>query len=90
MKIGKTGHPRYLLVQARIVLHRATTEWEEAKIDRVILAREAGIMPHCLLLGKSGQAYWRCTLHSAKAAWYGGYFGEIDASTIRRTNLEDQ
>jgi hypothetical protein len=37
--VGEAGQPRHLLVEARIMLHRARTEREEAEVDPVILAR---------------------------------------------------
>src|SRR3546814_1028244 len=37
--IGKARQPRDLLVEARVVLHRARAEREQPEVDRVILAR---------------------------------------------------
>ena len=54
--VGEAGHPRDLLVEPRIVLHRARAEREQAEVDRVILAAEAGIVAHRLGLGEAGQA----------------------------------
>ncbi len=53
--IGKAGQPCKLFVEARIVLHRARTERERAKVDAVIEPREPRIVPHCLGLGQAGQ-----------------------------------
>ena len=54
--VGKTGQPRHLLVEARVVLHRATAKREEAEVDAVILTRQAGVMAHGLGFGKARQA----------------------------------
>src|SRR3546814_374509 len=54
--IGKARQPRDLLVEARVVLHRARAEREQPEVDRVILAAEPRIMPHRLGLGEAGQA----------------------------------
>jgi hypothetical protein len=53
--IGKAGQPRDLFVQARIVLHRARTQRERAKVDGIVLARQAGVMAHGFGLGKPRQ-----------------------------------
>ena len=50
VNIGKARHPRDLFIQARIVLHRATAQREEAEINGVILAAEARIMAHSFRL----------------------------------------
>ncbi len=46
VNVGKAGHPRDLLVQARIVLHRARTEREEPEVDRVVLPAEPRVVAH--------------------------------------------
>ena len=38
MHIGEARHPGDLLVEARIVLHRAAAEREEPEIDGIVLA----------------------------------------------------
>ena len=40
-------HPRHRLVEARVVLHRARAEREEAQIDAIVLAAEARVVAHC-------------------------------------------
>ncbi len=54
--VGEARHPRDLLVEPGIMLHRARAEREEAEIDRIILAAEAGVVPHRLGLGQPGEA----------------------------------
>ena len=56
MQIGKAGQPRQLLVEPRVVLHRARAERVEAAVDRVVLLRQPGEMPHDLRLAEPGQA----------------------------------
>ena len=38
MNIGKARQPRHLLVEARIVLHRARPKRKQAKVDGIVLA----------------------------------------------------
>ena len=56
MDIGKARHPRNLLVEARVVFHRAGAEGKQAQIDGVVLPGKARIVPHCLGFGKAGKA----------------------------------
>ena len=42
--VGKAGEARDLLVEARIVLHRARAEREEAEIDGIVFLTEAHIV----------------------------------------------
>ena len=67
MDVGEARHPRHLLVEPRIVLHRARAEREQAEVDRVILAAEPGIMAHRLGLGEAGEADRRVALEAAEA-----------------------
>src|SRR3546814_11089454 len=46
MDVGKAGHPRDLFAEARIMLHRAAAEREEAEVDGVVLTAEARIVAH--------------------------------------------
>ena len=54
--IGETGHPRDLFIEARIMLHRAGAEGEQAKVDGVILSAKARIMAHRFLFGEARQS----------------------------------
>ena len=56
MDVGEAGQPRHLLVEPRIVLHRARAEREQAEVDRIILPAEPGVMAHRLRLGEAGKA----------------------------------
>src|SRR5690242_7765898 len=56
MDVREAGQPRDLLVQPRIVLHRARAEREQAEIDRVILAAEARVVADGFRLRQAGKA----------------------------------
>ena len=56
MEVGETGQPRQLLVEARVVLHRARAERVEPAVDRVVLLRQPGEMAHHLRLAEARQA----------------------------------
>ncbi len=56
MDVGEARQARHALVEARIVLHRAGAEREQAQVDRVVLAAEARIVAHRLRLGQAGEA----------------------------------
>src|SRR3546814_17987611 len=54
--VGEARHPRDLFIEARIMLHRAASEREEAEVDRIILSRQARVMPDRFGLAESWQA----------------------------------
>ena len=88
--VGETGEPRHLLVEARIVLHRARAEREEAEVDPVILARQAGIVADGLGLGQTRKADRRGTGEVAQPRGGGDGFDKVDAGGRRIADLEDQ
>ena len=88
--VGEAGQASHLLVQARIMLHRAAAEREQAEIDRVILAAEAGIMADDLRLGEAGQADRPAAFQPAEPAGDFRRLGDIDAGAVIIANLEDQ
>mgnify|MGYP003346471712 CR=1 FL=1 len=51
MKACETGDARRLLVQPRVIFHRAAAERVHAKIDRIIPGRDAGEVPYDIDLG---------------------------------------
>ena len=65
--VGKAGHPRDFLVEARIVLHRARAEREQAKVDGVILPRQARIVAHGFRLGQAGRPIGAVRVEAAEA-----------------------
>src|SRR3546814_7380873 len=89
MRIGKAGHPRDLLVEARVVLHRAAAEREEAEVDRIILPRQTRIMAHRLGLAEAGEADRRGPCERAEIGG-GRVLVEIDAGGLAAADLEDQ
>ena len=54
--IGKSGEPRQLLVEPRIVLHRARAKLIEPAVDGVVLLRQPGEVADNLRLAETGQA----------------------------------
>ena len=50
--VGKARQTRHLLVEARVVLHRARPERKRSKIDRVVLTRETRVVADRFRLGK--------------------------------------
>ena len=65
---AKPGQPRQLLVEPRVVLHRARAERVEAAVDRVILLRQPGEMAHDLRLAEPGQADRRLRVRARRGA----------------------
>ena len=55
MNIGKARQTGHLLIEARVVLHRARSEWINAGVDRIVVARQTDVMAHCLGLGEARQ-----------------------------------
>ena len=58
MDVGEARQPRHLLVEARVVLHRARAERVEAGVDRVVLLRQPREVAHRLRLatGPAGRS----------------------------------
>ena len=67
MDVAKARQPRHLLVQARIVLHRARAQRIEPAVDRVILARQPHVVAHRLGLGEAGQSDSASPLEATEA-----------------------
>ena len=53
--VGESRQARDLLVEARVVFHRARPEREETEVNRVILARQARVVTHGFGLAEAGQ-----------------------------------
>ena len=81
---------RHLLVEARIVLHRARAEREEAKIDGVVPLAEAHIVAHRLRFREPRQSGRDLALHAAQAVGLLLWLGQIDAGLVDRADLEDE
>src|SRR5688500_13116675 len=88
MDVGKARHPRHLLVEAGIVLHRARPAREKAKIDRIILARQASVVPYRLRLAEPGKSYLAVALHSTEPRRVWVEVREIVAGLVDRPDLE--
>ena len=90
MHIGKARHARDLFIQPRIMLHRATSQREEAQINRVILTAEARVMADGFRLGQTRKANVTVPFQIAKARGDLWGIGQIDARRAGRANLENQ
>lgn len=90
VNVAEPWQAGHLLVQARIVLHRARAEREQAQVDRVILTRQTGIVTHRLRLRQARQADRVLAAQVAQTRTRDIALGEIDAGGVRVADLEDQ
>ena len=90
MEIGEARQARHLLVEPRIVLHRARTERIEPGVDRVIVARQAHVMAHRFGLGQARQADRRAARMRPELRGERRRRFEIDAGRVEAAGLEDQ
>ena len=67
MDVGEARQPRHLLVQARIVLHRARAQRKDAGVDGVVLLAQADVVADGLRLRQAGQADGVAALKPAEA-----------------------
>ena len=89
--IGKAGHPRDFLVEARIVLHRAAAEREQAKVDGVVLAAETSVVTHRLAFLQRGQADRVGAVEPAEAIGrIAARFGQVDPGLVQLADFEQQ
>src|SRR5439155_16433862 len=88
--IGKTGQPRHLLVEARVVLHRARAERVETGVDRIVLLRQPGEVADDLQLAETGEPDSAFAFETAEAGFELRRFRQIDTAFARRTLFEDQ
>mgnify|MGYP003666701601 CR=1 FL=1 len=72
------------------MLHRAAAEREQADINRVILAAEAGIVPHHFGFGQAGNADRGLAVETAKTAFHLRRIRQVDAAAVGRSGFEDQ
>ena len=83
--VGEARQPRDLLVEARVVLHRARAEREQAEVDRVILPRQARVVAHRLGLAEARQgrsAAIALEAAEARSLALRRKLGEIDAGLL--------
>ena len=66
MDVGEARQPRQLLVEPRIVLHRARAERVEPAVDRVVLLRQPREMAHDLRLAEPRQADRRLAVRARR------------------------
>src|SRR5262249_21173931 len=90
MQVGKTGQPHHLLVQARVVLHRAGAKRIEPRVDGIVFLRKPRVVAHDLRFRESRQTDGALALEAAEAALRLRRFRQIDARAAGRILLEDQ
>ena len=91
MDVGEARQPRHLLVQARIVLHRARAERIEPAVDRVVLAA-TGARSGASLSGseRPGRPIGALRSSPPSRSRIGSGIGKIDAGHVGAADLEDQ
>ena len=90
MDVGKAGQPRHLLVEARIVLHRARAERIDAHVDGVVLLAEPHVVAHRLRLGEAGKVDRRFAAMLSEAVAFRCGHVDVDAGDLRAADLEEQ
>ncbi len=90
MNVREAWEPRHLLVQARIMLHGARAEREDAGVDGVVFLRKAHIVADRLRLRKARQADRLAPLQAAQPRLGLLRFVEIDPARLGRADFEDQ
>jgi len=90
MRVNKAGKPRDLLVETRVMLHRAGPEREEPKVDRVILTRQARVVTNRFGLAETGKTDLAVALEPPQVPGVRFEVREIDAGLIGRADLEQQ
>ncbi|MNE45844.1 hypothetical protein D3C80_1401520 [compost metagenome] len=88
--VREAGQTRHLLVQTRVVLHRARAQRIDGQIDGVVLLAQAHIVAHGLGLGQAGQTDRVLANQVAQVRAVGGGLGQIDAGLVPAVAFEDQ
>src|ERR1700749_2980875 len=83
MQRRETRQPRRLLIETRIVFHRAGAERIDAGVDRIVLLREPRVMADDLRLAQPRQADLSLAPQAAEAVGYFRRRGQIDAAAPR-------
>src|SRR5580704_19443260 len=90
MHVGESGKTRDLLVEARIVLHRARTERIDLRVDRIVVSGEADVMAHRLRFSQARELQRAFAGVRAQPRLKGRRLLEVDASRVETPGLEDQ
>src|SRR5690606_41755983 len=90
MDVTEAGRPRHLLVEARVVLHRAGSERVEPRVDRVVPLGQAYVMAHGLRLGQPRQADRTLALQAVEPRCDWLRLGKIHTALRQAARLEDQ
>lgn len=90
MDVRKAWKTRDLFVQARIVLHGARAEREQAQVDGVILPGQAGVVANGFGLTETRKSDGARTFEAAEPRSAPWYLGEVDAGGLPAIHLKDQ
>src|SRR5262245_21753072 len=90
MDVGETRQARQLLVEARVVLHRARAERIQPAVDRIILLRKPSEMAHYLRLAETRKTDRSLPFYTAEAVLERLWFRQVDAAIPRRILLKKQ
>ena len=91
MRVGEAGQPRHLLVEPRVVLHRAGAERIEPGVDRIVLARQPHVMAQRLRLAEARQADRRARARAAPRRSANGGGASMSTPVVSRAaDLEQQ
>src|SRR5690606_24384373 len=88
--IGKAGQAGHLLVEARIVLHRARAERIHAAVDRVVEAGEAHIVTHRFGFGQPGKIERQLAREAAQTLMRNLDIRQVDTGMLGVADLEQQ
>ncbi len=90
MEVGEAREPRQLLVQARVVLHRARAQRIERQVDGVILLRQPHVVAQGLRLRQPRQGHGRIADQGAEVRGVEIGRRHVDAGLLPASQLEDQ
>jgi hypothetical protein len=87
--VGEARQARHLLVQARVVLHRARAQRIQRQVDGVVLLAQAHVVAHGFRLGQARQADRRGADQVAQIIGWRGV-RQVDAGLVPGVQFEDQ
>src|SRR5258708_16247619 len=90
MQIADAGQARHLLVEARIVLHRARAQRIDAHVDSVVLLAEPRVVLHHLRLAETRQADLAGAAKPIEAVLHLGRLRQVDSAAAGLAHFEDQ
>src|SRR5262245_35218643 len=90
MNIGKARQARQLLIEARVMLHRARAERIDSGIDCVVLPGKPYVMAHCLRLAQARKPRRLLPLERAEPVFERHGLVEIHSGIFRAADFEDE